>query len=192
MNAHTGFDPTTLVLLTQTDLISSLCFLCGSLAEFRDKPSFFFGICLPHNDTALLTLGHSSAKTVLHYSWHFASFPSAMLQQLQVLLLWQRQQQPGRRTQPPGHQFQLKLTVNLVWGCSWEVPLQRLLTLQQPEGSSGGSNLWCLQAHLCWGMNLTSADKYPLTQQTTGQPSSCFDPGFSHIPPVAQGWLLGL
>lgn len=55
MNAHTGFDPTTLVLLTQTDLISSLCFLCGSLAEFRDKPSFFFGICLPHNDTALLT-----------------------------------------------------------------------------------------------------------------------------------------
>lgn len=41
MNAHTGFDPTTLVLLTQTDLISSLCFLCGSLAEFRDKPSFF-------------------------------------------------------------------------------------------------------------------------------------------------------
>lgn len=69
-----------------------------------------------------------------------------MLRQLQILLLWTRQQQPGGRTQTPGHQSQLKLTVNLAWGCSWEVPLEHLLTLQQPKRSSGVGSLWCLQA----------------------------------------------
>lgn len=77
--------PTTLLLLTQSKLISSLCFLHSSLAKFKSKTGFFFFFKHAFHVMTQAPLGHSRAKTVLYYSWHFTPFPSAVLQQLQVL-----------------------------------------------------------------------------------------------------------
>lgn len=70
--------------------------------------------CLPHNDTPLLTRlpCATAVQKHLYYLWHFTPFPSSMLQQPQMLLLWRRQQQAGGRTQSLGHQSHFKLAVN--------------------------------------------------------------------------------
>lgn len=144
---------------------------------------------LPHNDTPLLTRlpCATAVQKHLYYLWHFTPFPSSMLQQLQMLLLWRRQQQAGGRTQSLGHQSHFKLAVNEAAAgtchCStwW---LYSSLKAAQVVAVCDACRHTCAEGWV-WPVQISCDTADP------GQASSCFDPCFSHIPPVASRMTTG-
>lgn len=121
------------------------------------------------------------------------TYPFATLQQLQRVLLWTRHWQSGwEDTDPLGSCASLSWLWILHDAATGKCQCSTYWHYNQLKSSTGYNSLWCLRARLCWRMCSVNADKCPTTQQTTAQPNCCFDPCFSHIPPVTQGWLLGL